>query len=254
MKKWMLLLVVGLLFFPVVLMAQSNSYLYERDISFEKIIQKIQRNERLPLYFNRAHAFGDKNEKTRAVGEVKKQLQLRPNHYWTHYNAAVVYSAQNSFEGFDTDAYLSERDFANAVLHADKAIGLCGNNKTQAVYMYLLRADVKYMTSIHFGVYDGAYLIHRSLEGRAREALKDYQQVERIDPNLANYSNMEDLAKVLNMNDLARKYGEIVLAQQKRLEEQARQKNAQKETYQRQLRGEMKKILNNFNKPLFGLF
>lgn len=253
MKKWMIL-VVGVLFFPVVSMAQSNSYLYEGDISFGKIIQKIQRNERLPLYFGRAHTFGDKNEKARAVAEVKKQLQVRPNHYWTHYNAAIVYSAQNSFEGFDTEAYLSERDFANAVLHADKAINLCGNNKTQAVYMYLLRANVKYMTSVRFGVYNGAYLINNSLEGRAREALKDYQQVERIDRNLANYSNMEDLAKILKMNELARKYGAIALAQQKRMEEQIRQKNAQMAAYQRRLRGEMKKVLNNFNKPFFGIF
>lgn len=251
MKKWMLLL-AGIILIPVVASAQQNKTLFEGNLSLGTVLQRIMRNERLPLYISDTHSFDSRSEKNRAIEAVRKQLNKGAN-YWTYYNAAVVYSAGDTARGWDEEPYLNERDAANAVLFASKAIDLYKKKPAQAVYMYLVRGETYFTRSVLVDVYGGAHLVKQSMEGQARAALADFQQVEKINANLAPYWKMESAARVLNKTELAAKYKKLSIERQKRDEAKYHQYQAMVKAKMTVQTLKIKRALRSF-KPFFGLF
>ena len=252
MKKWMLLVVVALCLPVLGHAAPKDSNLYRGDLSLQTVLGMIQQNNPLPLYISSTGAFNGRNAKDQAIAACNKKINQNPN-YWTYYNAAIVHASADQFEGYDVEPYLSERDLANALRYADKAISYYRNNPAKTVYMYLLKGESLYNDSMFWDPYRGIRLRSSAKYARAQQALGNYMTVEKVNPNLAPYDRMAALAKALNKKDLAATYQDQANARQRKAEQESAQRAEQIRRLTRATQARVKQKIE-FMRRKFGPF
>ena len=180
MKKLLVLLFALFTSFSVFAQNKQDAGI-QGDLSDEQVIEKLTRNEILPLYVNSFLSFDNASNKEK-IGKLAQKQVVKHRNYVAYYNAAVVYFVSDEFLGFDTSRSLSENDIANVVKYATKAIELSGKNPCPN--MYLLRAEAKMKKHDLFGFF-GPYMEEepevswaRENKALAREILKDLEKVE----------------------------------------------------------------------------
>lgn len=195
MKKLLVLLFALFTSFSVFAQNKQDAGI-QGDLSDEQVIEKLTRNEILPLYVNSFLSFDNASNKEK-IGKLAQQQVVKHRNYVAYYNAAVVYFVSDEFLGFDTSRYLSENDIANVVKYATKAIELSGKNPCPN--MYLLRAEAKMKDHGLFGFF-GPYMEEepevswaKENKALAREILKDLEKVEKLNPKYAPYWKMAKL-------------------------------------------------------------
>ena len=190
-----------------------NENVYRGNMSLNQVLKVINGAGFLPLYIHDTGSFidGGKGTAKKAVEERMKQERYT---YRTFYNAAVVYATKPEFQGYD-NYYPLRADIANkAIEYATKAITI---NATEAKkkgiaespYMYLLRGEVRYEQALFQNVANGTVSINPGKTEMAKGALSDLQKVAKLQPNIATYSHMSDLAKVLGKKELVDKYTQL---------------------------------------------
>lgn len=211
--------------------------LYQKALSEEEMLACINSEKcLLPVLVNKDGAFFDEEQKARIVQAAVAQVKAKNNHR-VHYNAAVVFATYPFKLGLDEEWLLNASEAANAIRHATIALNLSSATPDNVPYMYLVRGNVKTDQGIGYDMYHATtYLRDRTY---AQEALKDFQEVARLAPDLAPYYQMVTLARELGKKELAAKYEQ---AQQAQSEKAAREKAAKRKAEQEAKRKAQSKV------------
>lgn len=201
--------------------AQADPALYQKDLTADEVIKKIQNSEFLPLQLHHTSSFYNQAEKDRVLKVVKEQLK-KHNNYQVHYNAAVVYATYPEFYGFDCWNTLNEHDAANAILQAGLAIQF----SPKTPYMYLLRGQVYYDQGVTYSAGEMEHYI--TSHEAAKKALADFEKVMEIHPGLAPYHDMATIARLLHKTDKAKRYENLAKAQEEALLKKQKEASSKK--------------------------
>lgn len=220
--------------------AQKNDpFLYNGDLSADKVKEYITTSKFLPLSINMANSFQYAQEKEDVLAVAKEQIN-RHHNYMAYYNAAVVCAADAEEHAADEFVSLSARDAANAINYATEAIKRSPNTP----YMYLLRGHVYLDQGAEWIVPLGEFDIKS--HDYARKALADYEKVMELKPGIAPYANMADLAKALRLTEKAVKYEQRALAQQRAADKANADQEARQQKAQRAVKQGMSEVEKNF--------
>lgn len=201
--------------------AEVNPAIYQKDLTADEVIKKIQNSEFLPLQLNHTSSFYDQAEKDRVLKVVKEQVK-KHNNYQAHYNAAVVYATYPEFFGFDCWNTLNEHDAANAIRHAGLAIGF----SPKTPYMYLLRGQVYFDQGVTYSA--GAMEYYIISHDAAKKSLADFEKVMDLHPGLAPYHDMAAIARLLHKTDKAQRYESLARVQEEALVKKQKEASSKK--------------------------
>ena len=175
MKK-LLGVVLGCMLFSVVAYAQKNDpFLYQKELTAKDVIERMKKDEFLPLAVNTPRYFEDEAEKAEVVAVAVDRVNRNDN-YLNNYNAAVVYATADDLQGVDFGRHVNDEDSDKAVKYATRAIELFPNMP----YMYILRAAVNYERAYMFSI-EGPELVNKKY---AEQAEKDLAKAHQLNPNL----------------------------------------------------------------------
>ncbi len=218
--------VLGCLFVMGILpiCAQTNSELWDGNLTERQVVSKLRRCEFLPLFINDAGAFSSAEQKA-SIAKIAVEQAGKCKSYAGYFNAAVVYFTQPEEFDFDSFVPLNAHDAANAIRFANKAIELSPNTP----HMFFLRGSVLLDQGAVMDVTRGEYEIvsHEA----AHWALQDFEKVAELNPSKAPYMDMALLAKALKQYDKASRYERMAKAREEAIERQLKGNLSQRGTF-----------------------
>ena len=201
--------------------AAATDDLWEQELKPEQVVARLQKCEFLPLHFTKHGGFDSPEQKAK-FAELAVDRSIACKSYAAYFNAAVIYFTPDGVYSWDEEPSFTERDAANALRFADKAISL----SPQAPHMYFVRAEIQAVQGAEWNDATGRYDI-KSHEA-VRDALSDYDKVAQINPLLAPFHKMALLAFSLKQPKRAEAYLVSARAQEKALAQQ-KQREFQKQ-------------------------
>ena len=194
------------------------------DLSEAQIEIKLQRNEILPMFLG--CGFGEKKDEW---GRIAQQQIKKHRNYIAYYNAAAVYLADKDCLD-DASHTLTATDVANVKKYATKAIEI--SPKTPD--MYLVRAyaithylDFDVLSNKSYPGWDLVTPQVKAHRAEVQEALKDLEEVGRLQPSMAPWGKMAMYYEALGKTEDAKRCSANEEVYSKLAERKAQQKREQ---------------------------